>query len=313
MARLGATYRRGKSYRTRMKVVSRVPAGAASRCVALESTLLVHGIPKGDAPALASELSGIVSSLGAVPLIAGVVAGVPVMGLDESELRELLTAWHVPKANTANLGVLCHRRSHAATTVSATMELAAAAGVSLFATGGLGGVHKGWGEVFDVSSDLAAFTRFPVAVVTSGVKSILDVESTREALETLGVPVVGFRCDRFPAFYRRESDARVDARFDEVSDLATFLRAELARTRRGVVVCNPVPAHAELSASDWAKWLQQAELRAAGSGARGRDLTPAVLGALHEVSGGATLRANLELVRDNTRLGAELAMAWPTT
>ncbi len=293
-----------------MKVLSRLGAHA-NRSVALETTLLVHGIPKDQAPSLSEELSAIVTMAGAAPALVGVVAGVPIVGMNPAELTELLHAWHVPKANASNLGILMHQGSHAATTVSATMELAAAAGVSLFATGGIGGVHKNYGERWDISADLGAFTRYPVAVVTSGVKSLLDVVSTREALETLGVPVVGYRTERFPAFYLRESEARVDARFDNEKDLAKFLHAELKRTGRGVVVCNPIPQSAALTESDWAKWLQLAEARETNAGVHGRDVTPAILGALHELSDGATLRANLELVRSNAGLAGRLAASWP--
>jgi pseudouridine-5'-phosphate glycosidase len=198
-----------------------------------------------------------------------------------------------------------HARSHAATTVSTTMELAAGAGVRVFATGGLGGVHRGFARRPDVSADLAALARFPVAVVSSGVKGLLDVEATREVLETLGVPVVGFRTDRFPAFYRRESAARVDARFDDLADLARFVLAELGRTGRGIAVCNPIPPAHEIRESAWEGWLREAEAQAGD--ADGRDATPALLGALHAVSGGATLRANIELVKSNARLAGQIA------
>lgn len=283
---------------------------APHRCVALETTLLLHGIPKSGAPALNAELSAICAARGAKALLCGIIAGVPVAGLTPEELTQLLGAWHVEKANTSNLGVLLHRRSHGATTVSATMELAASAGVRVFATGGLGGVHPGLDEAWDVSADLGAFTRFPVAVVCSGVKGLLDVVSTREMLETLGIPVVGFGADAFPAFYRRESGAKVDARFDDPGDLAAYLALETRRTGRGVVVCNPIAESDEIAATDWDHWLKDA-LRRVPDGTRGRAVTPALLGLLHEVSGGATLRANLALVRSNTDLAAKIAAAWP--
>jgi pseudouridine-5'-phosphate glycosidase len=277
--------------------------------VALETTLLLHGVPRGEGGTLAAQLESIVREHGANPVCVGIVAGRPIVGLNQTELAALLEATKVPKANTANLGVLMHRGEHAATTVSTTMELAAAAGVRLFATGGLGGVHLGYGQHLDISADLAAFTRFPVAVTTSGVKSILDVVATREALETLGVPVIGFRTDRFPAFYLRESDARVDARFDDEASLAAFLASELARTGRGVVVANPIPHEHEIARADWDRWLAQATREAAESGAKGRDVTPALLGRLHAVSGGRTLKANIELVKSNAALAARLAAA----
>jgi pseudouridine-5'-phosphate glycosidase len=282
---------------------------SATKGVALETTLLIHGVPRGEGAKLAAELEAIVASEGATPLCVGIIEGVPVVGLSRDQLATLLAKDSVAKANTANMGVLLHRRRDGATTVSTTMECAAAAGVRVFATGGLGGVHMGYGQRLDISADLAAFTRFPVAVVTSGVKSILDVVSTREALETLGVCVVGFRTDRFPAFYLRESEAGVDARFDDERELASFVKAELARTGRGIVVANPIPAEHELPRELWQTWLAQAVRDTADVAASGRDVTPALLGRLHALSGGRTLAANIELVKSNARLAAKLAAA----
>lgn len=288
-----------------MQVINR--AGPLS--VALETTLLVHGVPKGEGAKLAAHLRADIESRGASAAVVGVIAGMPTVGLTDPELAALLAAPSVPKANTGNLGVLIHRRSHAATTVSTTMELAAAAGVRVFATGGLGGLHKGFAERPDISADLAAFTRFPVATVCSGVKSLLDVVGTRELLETLGVCVVGWRTDQFPAFYQRESGAKVDARFDDASELAAFVGAELSRTGRGIVVCNPVSGEHEIERGVFEAWLREAEREAATSA--GRDVTPAVLGALHRLSGGATLRTNIALVRENARVAAMLRRLMP--
>jgi pseudouridine-5'-phosphate glycosidase len=168
-------------------------------------------------------------------------------------------------------------------------------------------------SALDVSSDLYALTRFPVAVIASGVKSILDVAGTREMLETLGVPVVGFRTDDFPAFYLRKADnaqvAPLDARFNDVAELAAFVRHELARTRRGVLICNPIPKQHELKAEDWRRWLNESRQIVAASGAHGRDVTPRLLGALHGVSSGATLAANIALVESNAALAGKLARA----
>jgi len=288
-----------------MELVNR----ASERSVTLETTLLVHGVPKSEGPRLNDDLYRVVRDNGAEPAVVGVVAGKPTVGMTPQELQLLFDAEDVPKANTANLGVFIHRKQHAATTVSATMELAAGAGVRVFATGGLGGVHKELTERLDISADLAAFARFPVAVVTSGVKSLLDVESTREALETLGVPVVGYKTDAFPAFYLRKSNAGVDARFDDINSLAAYVNYELQRTGRGVVVANPIPESDEITLPKWEEWLGEAEWRAKEAGVVGRSVTPAVLGALHDISGGATLRANLALVRDNARVAAELCAA----
>lgn len=276
--------------------------------VALETTLLIHGVPREQAVPLNRELGGIVRARGALPALVGVVAGVPTVGVSEEGLAAMLAAPRVPKVNTATLGLAAHRKWHAATTVSATMELAAAAGVRVFATGGLGGVHRDLAKRLDISADLAAFTRFPIAVVTSGCKSLLDVIATRELLESLGIPVVGFQTDRFPAFYLRDSGVGVDERFDDLADLGRFVRGELARTSRGIVVCNPIPAAHELDASDWSIWMANAADRARDKGAAGREVTPAVLAALHEISGGKTLAANLALVKSNTDVAAQLAV-----
>lgn len=276
--------------------------------VALETTLLMHGVPAAEAMPLARDLARIVRAGGASPAVVGVVRGEAVVGMTDAELESMLGEGGVPKVNTSNLGLMLHLKRSAATTVSATMELAASAGVRVFATGGIGGVHRGFGERWDVSADLAALARFPVAVVASGVKSLLDVESTREMLETLGVPIVGFRTDWFPAFYVRRSGARVDGRFDEARELAGFVAAELRRSGRGVVVANPVKESEAIDAERMERWLELAEARV-GEARRlgGRDATPSILAALHELSGGQTLRTNLALVRGNAALAAELA------
>ncbi len=218
------------------------------------------------------------------------------------QLQAMLEHGDVTKANTANLGVLMNRGQHAATTVSTTMEIAAFAGLRVFATGGIGGVHEGYGTKLDISADLLAFTRFPIAVVTSGVKSILDVVSTREALESLGVTVVGWKTDSFPAFYLRESEAGVDVRFDDADELAAFVRIELARSGRGIVIANPIPAEHELDSEMWNKWLKKAKKLAHADRTSGRGVTPAILGHLHAVSEGKTLDANIELVKSNAQV-----------
>lgn len=275
--------------------------------VALETTLLVHGVPSHSALPLNDSLSQLVSKQGATPALIGIIQGTPTVGMNSDELQAMLDHGDVLKANTANLGVALHSKAHAATTVSTTMELAAAAGVRVFATGGIGGVHKGYDKHLDISSDLAAFTRFPVAVVTSGVKSILDVVSTREALETLGILVIGYQTDSFPAFYLRESDAGVDVRIDDPDDLAQLVESELKRTGRGIVIANPIPSQHELNKDDWNHWLTQATQHAHNIGATGRATTPAILSKLHEVSNGATLAANLELVKSNARVAGMVA------
>lgn len=274
--------------------------------LALETTILTHGVPRDAALPLATDLARICTENGAEPALVGVYRGQPIAGISDSQLIEMLQSADVPKANSANLGALLHRKSHASTTVAATMEIASSAGIQVFATGGIGGVHKGFAQHLDISADLIALTRFPVAVVASGVKSILDVAATREMLETLGVPVIGFQTSEFPAFYLRSSGAGVDARFDNVAELAAFIAAELRRTGRGILVANPIPTASELNPSQFSDWLRAAE-QAVGAAAHGRNATPSLLGKLHELSKGKTLQANLDLIRSNTALGARIA------
>ncbi len=275
-----------------------------SRAVALETTLLVHGVPHNASLRLAEELDAIVRAEDSTPALIGVVEGRPTVGMNRAELQSMIEGGDVPKVNTANLGHAFHAGYSAATTVSSTMEIAAHAGLRVFATGGIGGVHRGYGERLDISADLVAFTRYPVAVVTSGVKSILDVVATREALESLGITVIGFGTDTFPAFYMRDGGCGVDIRIDDLDDLAGFVRSELPRTGRGIVIANPIPVDDEISKPDWEGWLQRAEQRAIDEGVSGRDVSPAVLGGLHEVSEGRTLEANLALVKSNARVAA---------
>ena len=275
-----------------------------SRAVALETTLLVHGVPHNASLLLAEELDAIVRAEDSTPALIGVVEGRATVGMNRAELQSMIEGGDVPKVNTANLGHAFHAGYSAATTVSSTMEIAAHAGLRMFATGGIGGVHRGYGERLDISADLVAFTRYPVAVVTSGVKSILDVVATREALESLGITVIGFRTDTFPAFYMRDGGCGVDIRIDDLDDLARFVRSELPRTGRGIVIANPIPADDEISKPDWEGWLQEAERRAIDEGVSGRDVSPAVLSGLHEVSGGRTLEANIALVKSNARVAA---------
>lgn len=287
---------------TSVRLIKRV----TSRAVALETTLLVHGVPRSRSAAIAGELDRIVREEGSLPALIGVIRGAAVVGMNHDELGGMLEDSSVEKINTANLGYAMHAGRNAATTVSSTMEIAAYAGLRVFATGGIGGVHRGYSERLDISADLLAFTRFPVAVVTSGVKSILDVVSTREALESLGVTVVGYRTDAFPAFYLRDGGCGVDVRFDDPDELAAFIRYELPRSGRGIVIANPIPDRSEVGRDQWEQWLAQAVETARASDATGRGVTPAVLAALHEVSGGRTLEANIELVKSNARLAAML-------
>jgi pseudouridine-5'-phosphate glycosidase len=227
-----------------------------------------------------------------------------------TELERLAAARDVAKVNLGNLAAVIASNTPGSTTVAATLFVAAQAGIRVFATGGIGGVHRGAAESGDVSADLVALGRFPVAVVCAGAKAILDLPRTVEMLETLGVPVLGFGTDEFPAFYRRASGQRVDRRCDAVDDLARVARAhwELG-SGTGVLIANPIPEADELPRAAYESALEGALAEAAERGLRGREVTPFLLDRLRESTGGATVKANLALLRNNARVAADLARA----
>ena len=280
---------------------------AKSPAVALETTILVHGLPKESALEIAAQFDSEVTDAGANPALVGVVGGVPTVGMTKQELETLINADSVPKLNASNLGYAMHTGSHGATTVSTTMELAERAGIRVFATGGIGGVHTGYDKLPDISADLGAIAHHRVAVVTSGCKNILDLAATRELLETLGIPVIGYQTDVFPAFYQRETDLPVDARFDDPAELADYLNFELTRKARGVVVANPIPATSEIPQEEWDSWLSKARSLPSVAQSTGRDATPAVLAEVHTLSDGRTIEANIALARSNARLAGQIA------
>ncbi len=276
--------------------------------VALETTLVTHGLPHPLGLEAALELEEIVRAHGAVPATIGILDGAVRVGLERAELEALATAKDVAKVNPGNLGAVVASGGPGSTTVAATMFAAAAAGIRVFATGGIGGVHRDAAESGDVSADLTALARFPVAVVCAGAKAILDLPRTVEMLETLGVPVLGHRTDEFPAFYRRASGQRVDRRCDGVQELAAAVAAHWALgLATGVLVANPIPTADELPAEVYEPALEGALAEAAKRGIKGRAVTPFLLEQLRERTGGATVTANLALLRHNARIAAELA------
>lgn len=278
--------------------------------VALETTLVTHGLPHPQGLEAALELEEIVRAGGAVPATAGVLDGAVRVGLSRAELQRLASARDVAKVNLGNLAVVVASGAAGSTTVAATMSVVAQAGIRVFATGGIGGVHHDAAESGDVSADLVALGRFPVAVVCAGAKAILDLPRTVEMLETLGVPVLGFGTDEFPAFYRRSSGLRVDRRCDEVDELARVARAHWALgSLTGVLVANPIPEADELPRAAYESALEGALAEAAERGLRGREVTPFLLDRLRELTGGATVKANLALLRNNARVAAALARA----
>jgi pseudouridine-5'-phosphate glycosidase len=284
--------------------------GRHAPVVALETTLVTHGLPHPQGLEVALALEDIVCAGGATPATVGILDGAVRVGLTLAELERLATAREVAKVNPGNLAAVVAGGGPGSTTVAATMFVAARAGIRVFATGGIGGVHRDVAESGDVSADLVALARFPVAVVCAGAKAILDLPRTVEMLETLGVPVLGFGTDEFPAFYRRGSGQRVDLRCDSVTDLARAVRTHWALgLQTGVVVANPIPEADELPQEAYEPALDGALAEAAERGLRGREVTPFLLERLRELTGGATVRANLALLRDNARVAAELARA----
>jgi pseudouridylate synthase len=275
--------------------------------VALETTVITHGLPHPEGVDTALEMEATVRSEGATPATIGVLDGRLVVGLAEAELRRLATSPDVVKLNLSNMAARIAASGVGSLTVAATMFAAHGASIRVFATGGIGGVHRDAGETGDVSADLVALSRYPVAVVCSGAKAVLDLPKTREALETLGVPVYGLGTDELPAFYRRRSGVPVDARFDSVEAIARAIATHFdLGLGTGVMVANPIPEADELPEDVYARALDEA-LR--NTHASGRDATPALLEAMRVASGGLSVRANRALLINNARVAAQLAGA----
>lgn len=275
--------------------------------VALESTLIAHGLPWPINLETAQAAEAAVWDEGAVPATIAVIHGRPTIGLDEDELAVLAHGEDVLKASRRDLGIAIAQERTAATTVAATMFLAHLAGIRLFATGGIGGAHRDIGHPWDVSADLLELARTPVAVVCAGAKSILDIPRTLEILETQSVPVVGYGTDEFPAFYMRSSGERVCARVDTPEEAASLLAAHWNLKGAGIVLAQPMTDDMALEPEEFATALVEVETDAADVGVRGKDVTPFLLTRLAEVTQGKTLRVNQALVLANARLAAQVA------
>lgn len=281
--------------------------------VALESTILAHGLPAPANRAAADTIEEAVRAGGAVPATVAVLDGVPHVGLDAAALDRVCEQ-NLDKLSARDLGVAGGLGRSGATTVAATMVLADAAGVQVFATGGLGGVHRGARETWDVSADLGALASVPVLVVCAGVKSILDVAATLEVLETSSVPVLGYGTDAFPGFYRRDSGQPVPWRVDSPdAAAAVWLAHRRLGGASGAVLARPVPEADELDAALHDRLLAEGLALVAERGILGKAVTPALLEHFHSASGGASLRCNLALVQANARLAAEVAVALAQT
>ncbi len=278
--------------------------------VALESTIIAHGLPWPQNFEVAQELEAAVRRQGAVPATIAVIDGVARIGLSDAELERLARdGERFVKAGTPDLGVAMARKGCAATTVSATAHLASECNIRVFATGGIGGVHRG--DAFDISHDLVALSRSQIAVVSAGAKSLLDLPRTLEALETLGVLVLGYQCDEFPAFYCRGSGLRLPHRVDTFEELTSILinHWSFAASGGGVLIANPIPAEAELPRDLIEPVIEGALTHAAVEGIRGKALTPFLLAEIAKVSGGRAVAANRALAVHNAEVGGQLAVA----
>ena len=279
-----------------------------SPVVALESTIISHGMPYPENVKMAQEVEGIIRSCGAVPATIAVLDGRPTVGLGPDDLELLASHPDVTKVSVRDLPYVVARRTHGATTVAATMRLAALAGIRVFVTGGIGGVHRGAPQSFDISADLTELGRTDVAVVSAGVKSILDIGLTLEALETLGVPVVVYGSDEFPSFYSRRSGHPAPMRVDSPAEVAAVMTAKWSLgLPGGLVIAHPIPEADEIPAERIAGIIDRALADMDARGIRGKDTTPYLLDRIVEITGGESLVANIALVRANARLGAAIA------
>ena len=279
--------------------------------VALESTIISHGMPYPRNVETAITVEQTVRDAGAIPATIAILRGRLSVGLSLNQVEHLGKRGDgIVKTSRRDLPSVVDRRSDGATTVAATMIIAAMAGIRVFATGGIGGVHRGAGETMDISADLEELARTDVAVVCAGIKSVLDIGRTLEYLETRGVPVIGYRCDDLPAFYTRASGFRVDRRTDSADEIASLLRTKWSLgLDGGVVVANPVPEEQALHNDEIDAVIDSALVEMNRKGVTGKDTTPFLLARIAEMTGGASLDANIALVTNNARLAGAIAAA----
>ncbi|WP_322778227.1 pseudouridine-5'-phosphate glycosidase [Frankia sp. Cas4] len=291
----------------------RVALDAGRPVVALESTLIAHGLPRPRNREVAVELEALVRQRGVTPATIAVIDGTPMIGLDVNALTRIADEPEVAKLSVRDLPVAAALRRTGATTVAATSVLAARAGIRVFATGGLGGVHRGWADSADESADLVTLARTPITVVCAGVKSILDVGATLERLETLGVTLLGWRTDIFPGFYRSRTGFTLDWRVDAAHQVASVMAdADALGLRSAVIVANPVPETEQLDRDLHDRVLTDALAEAARRDLRGKAVTPFLLETFHRETSGASLATNIAVVRNNVIVAADIATAWST-
>jgi len=279
--------------------------------VALESTIISHGLPRPGNLAAARQFEAILSSQKVTPATIALIDGVPKVGLSPADLERIATDESAVKVSSRDIGIAMARKLTGGTTVAATSVLAARAGIRVFATGGLGGVHRGAADSFDESADLTVLSRTPVTVVSAGVKSILDIPATLERLETLSVAVVGYRTSRFPAFWLSDSGCDLDWRADTPEEIADIMAArEAFGEQSALLVANPLAPADQLDPQVLGDALADALAAAASSGIRGKAVTPFLLDHIQQVTGGASVAVNLAIARGNIELAGTISQAW---
>ena len=282
---------------------------AGTPIVALESTIISHGLPRPSNLAVAQECEGIIRQRGAIPATIALLDGVVHIGLEASELDAIANRDDISKASSRDLAIIIAQGKSAATTVAATAHIAAIAGIKVFATGGLGGVHRGANESFDESADLTALSQLDMTVVCAGVKSILDVHATLERLETLAIGIVGYKTNRFPGFYLTDSGFEIEHRVDSAQEVAAIIKArsQVATSNHALIVTNPVEKQMDKARHD--EILASGLSHAARDGIDGKYVTPYLLEHFHTASKGESLAINTEIIKSNCALAADIAMA----
>ena len=283
---------------------------AGAPVVALESTIITHGMPYPQNLDMAKNVEAVIRKHGAVPATIAIMDGRFCVGVSGEDLERLaLEGGKAAKASRRDVSALLVKGEIAGTTVATTMQIAALAGIHVFATGGIGGVHRGAGETFDISADLEELGRTPVAVVCAGAKSILDIAKTLEVLETNGVPVLGYGTDEFPAFWARKSGHKVDHRFDDVADIARVVAMQTDLGLGGVLVANPIPEADALDPAAIEARIAEAIRGAEQEGVSRKELTPFLLKRIFELTDGKSLVSNIALVENNAKVAAQIAVA----
>ncbi len=296
-----------------MQVSPQVSAALAAGdpVVALESTIISHGLPRPANHAAAQEFEKTLHDAGVTAATIALVDGVPKIGLAPDDLDRIANDESVIKVSSRDIGIAMAKKATGGTTVAATSVLAARAGIRVFATGGLGGVHRGAAETFDESADLTVLSRTPITVVSAGVKSILDIPATLERLETLSVAVVGYRTSRFPAFWLSDSGCDLDWQADSPEEIAGIMAARQAfGEQSALLIANPLPTALQLDPGVLDDALEQALAVAAEQGVRGKAVSPFLLDRIQQVTGGASVAVNLQIARGNIALAGQIAQAW---